>query len=152
MGGVMRLMDQAARNLQIEFDAGAPTQTIQARIIDKLNEAIQTAAAQRRPTPRCQSSGGGDKRRRPDSERDEDKRPGASPDNQDAPDAATTQPEQGVSDGSGKDGALWESRRSWGHLPDRERDEIIQGVEEESLERYRAWIERYYRALQMQDE
>jgi hypothetical protein len=39
-------------------------------------------------------------------------------------------------------------RRSWGHLPQRDREEVIQGIGEACLERYRVWIERYYRALQ----
>jgi hypothetical protein len=46
------------------------------------------------------------------------------------------------------DGELIDVRRAWGHLPMREREEIIQGVNEEFLEEYREWVERYYRALQ----
>ena len=45
-------------------------------------------------------------------------------------------------------GDLQETRRSWGLLPQRERDEMIQGSSEGYIERYREWIERYYRALQ----
>ncbi|MFQ5495803.1 MAG: hypothetical protein ACE5EX_10530, partial [Phycisphaerae bacterium] len=45
-----------------------------------------------------------------------------------------------------------ELRRGWGHLPGREREELIQGISERYLDRYREWIERYYRALQEVDE
>jgi hypothetical protein len=49
-------------------------------------------------------------------------------------------------------GDLQDLRRAWGHLPMREREEIIQGVGERYLERYRDWIERYYRTLQETDD
>ena len=45
-----------------------------------------------------------------------------------------------------------EWRSGWGHLPQRDRDEIIQGVGERSLDKFRRWIERYYKALSDADE
>lgn len=53
-----------------------------------------------------------------------------------------------MADRAPADGDIHELRRTWGHLPMREREEIIQGIGESFLERYRDWIERYYRALQ----
>ena len=44
-------------------------------------------------------------------------------------------------------GPFRESRRGWGHLPARDRDELLQGVEEAFIEQYRPQIEQYYRAL-----
>ena len=44
-------------------------------------------------------------------------------------------------------GEFRESRRGWGHLPQRDRDELLQGIDEEFIEQYRPQIEQYYRAL-----
>ena len=44
-------------------------------------------------------------------------------------------------------GRLKEFRRGWGNLPQRDRDEVLQGIDEDSLEKYRRQIESYFRAL-----
>ena len=43
--------------------------------------------------------------------------------------------------------AAGEATRGWGFLPERDRDEIIQGFEETFMSKYREQIERYYRLL-----
>ena len=53
-----------------------------------------------------------------------------------------------AADATAPGGDLDARRRAWGHLPMRERDEILQGLSDQYLQRYRVWIERYYKALQ----
>ena len=60
--------------------------------------------------------------------------------------------ERCVRDGGGKvevglRGALREARRQWGHLPPRDRDEILQAADEDIHDKYREQIERYYELL-----
>ena len=47
---------------------------------------------------------------------------------------------------------LRELRRGWGRLPARDRDEVVQGFDQDFLTKYRQWIERYYRALASPEE
>ena len=65
MEAVIRLMKQAVRKLEIEFDAGDDTQAVQRHITSRLDEAIKIAAAQRRPTRSRGKSAIGDKRHMP---------------------------------------------------------------------------------------
>jgi len=149
MGKIVRLMTESARSLEVEFDPGTDTQALQEEIVDNLDDAIKTAAAQRRRTRQSPRRQQGDKRRmandqtrsRESSEESSDASPGQSNP------ASTSAAGQVVAPGD-TGGALKETRRAWGHLPERERDELIQGSEEAFLEQYRAWIEMYYKALQ----
>ncbi len=153
MEDMIRLMDRAAHNLEITFDAGDSTQAAQQRIMERLDEAIRAAAAQRRPTRSRRQRTGGDKRRMP---KDGGKNSGTSTSDREGmqDQAASTSGKDGPStvDSQSLAGDLHERRRSWGHLPERERDEIIQGISDRFLERYRLWIEQYYRALQETEE
>ena len=152
MAKVLRLMAETAHKLEIEFDAGEETQAMQQRIMGRLDEAIKTAAAQRRMRKPTTPSTSPDKRRMPSAgkrgkeEGSPSQGPAAESSSSEKPSpgaAATVDPLQGE---------LRDPRRGWGHLPQREREEVIQGVGEGCLERYRAWIERYYRALQETNE
>jgi hypothetical protein len=144
MGRIMDLMSQAAGRLKREFDPGQTTSRVQQEIIDKLDEAI--AAAQRR---RSRASGQqqqvSDKRRAQpksgDSEQD------ASEAEEDMPSETSATPGQAQSGRTAGTGRLREFRRGWGNLPQRDRDEILQGIDEEILEKYRPLIEDYFRAL-----
>lgn len=149
MGSIIRLMSEAARKLEIEFDAGDQTRTVQRRILDRLDDAIKVAASQRRPRRRTGPPSDADKRRMAKGKRRTSDQGGRPTDS--GPDSSSSSP----TDAEGKPldrestgGDLRELRRTWGHLPMREREEIIQGITESFLERYRDWIERYYRALQ----
>lgn len=153
MDTVINLMGDAAQRLEIDFDAGEQTQTVQREILDRLNDAIRIAASQRRPrrqpAPRAES----DKRRM--SQREQSGSDSKSTPESGAGQATpsdTAQAEGGDADRKSLTGDLRELRRAWGHLPMREREEIIQGIGESVLERYREWVERYYRALQEAEE
>ncbi len=149
MDSIIRLMSEAARKLEIEFDAGGQTQTVQSKILDRLDDAIKAAASQRRPRRRTGPPSDSDKRRMPKGKRrtsDQDGRPTDS--QMDSSSSSPSDAEGKPLDRESTSGDLRELRRTWGHLPMREREEIIQGITESFLERYREWIERYYRALQ----
>lgn len=147
MARIARLMNDTAHRIEIEFDAGDKTQQLQRRIVDRLDEAIKVAAARRRAVRSRRPSGTADKRRRSGAHaragegRAKEQQQGTGSAGSGAkPDSAS---ESGL-----PSGRLLDLRRTWGHLPMRTREEIIQGVGEQSLERFRVWIERYYRALQ----
>ncbi len=149
MDTVINLMSDAAHLLEIDFDAGEQTQTVQREILDRLNDAIKVAASQRRPRRQTAPSSASDKRRMSKSKQRKSgsKSTSESGDGQSTA-SNTAQTEGGEADRKALTGDLRELRRAWGHLPMREREEIIQGIGESVLERYREWVERYYRALQ----
>ncbi len=149
MDAVIHLMEETARRLEIEFDAGDGTQTLQRDILERLGDAIKAAASQRRLRRQVRGVSTADKRRMQKAGRrrtDRDRKKGG--DDGNSTSTGTTEPTRTAADRRPVGGELSELRRAWGHLPMREREEIIQGVTESFLERYREWIERYYRALQ----
>ncbi len=153
MATIVRLMTEASRKMEIEFNPGMETQALQSRIQGKLDEAIQAAASKQRARKQSPAPTNPDKRRMPTAgkreSRADQKAPGVSSSKSTSNTAETTTSDR---QREAERAALLETRRSWGHLPSREREEVIQGVGEGFLERYRVWIERYYRALQESDE
>ncbi len=150
MTSIMQLMIESARQLEIDFNPGPKTQEIQQQVITKLDEAIEQAKSQRRKKSPNQKPSSSDRRTQSPSEKskgDPKKTDSENPQNGQAS-STTTPPSGGVTEGGATGGLLEESRRSWGHLPQRQRDEVIQGAGEKYLQRYREWIQRYYRALQ----
>jgi len=149
MAAITRLMDESTRKLQIDFDPGDITQSVQRQIVERLDKAIETSAAQRRSRRQGQPQQGSDKRRMARRESDSPR-----------PKRGDTTPSQGGGDdetsaapltGEGREpvhGEIKDTRRAWGNLPQRERDELIQGFDEAFIERYREWIRRYYQTLQ----
>ncbi|UCE60290.1 MAG: hypothetical protein JSU63_00785 [Phycisphaerales bacterium] len=152
MAAIIRLMETAATRLEIDFNAGEETQAVQQRIVDRLDQAIQIAARQR-VTSTSEEPCPGDKRKRPEDE-DRPQKAAAKEEDDAQGDVSGETTDVG---GSRKDetrsgGRLRDVRRSWGNLPQRQRDEVIQGAQEQHLERFREWIERYYQALQESEE
>jgi|GEM_PF-1490530 len=149
MDKIIRLMEQTGRRLEIELDAGEQTQAMQEEVLTQLDDAIKLAASQTRKSSGRQSSSKSDQRRR-----DQQKKPGSKSGSEKEQDASkqsesnTTPAGEATDSGVGEGRDLAESRRGWGNLPERDRDEVIQGADEQFLERYRRWIEQYYRALQ----
>lgn len=155
MSEIIRLMDEASRKLARDLDAGTDTQATQAAVMAKLDEVIKRAAMnQRRPSQSTQQTRS-DKRTMPKQPHDKRDRPSGDT-RQDAAALPTGTVDAGKgktdTDTAGASGAMGEWRRTWGNLPQRERDEVIQGRGEAFLERYRELIERYYRALQESQE
>ena len=140
MSEIIGRMERAAERLEKSFDVGVETQDLQRSIIEELDAAIAASIRKGR------SSGSGaamqpDMRKRSSGRRTDQ--------------AAGDEPGSAGSAGSGgRDGEsaraverFRESGRGWGHLPARDREEVIQGRGDRSLEKFRGWIERYYRSL-----
>jgi hypothetical protein len=153
MSKIIRLMGEASRKLEVEFDAGEETQALQQQITDRLDEAIKVAASQLRPKRSIQKPGEGDKRKMPrERKKPADRGDGSQGEATEDASSLTAQDAPSTAGAANGDGEKDAARRAWGHLPPRQRDEVIQGIGEIFLERYRAWIERYYRALQETEE
>lgn len=151
MDQLIESMSKIAHKLQVEFDAGEDTQVLQREVSAMLDRAIKEAADRRRaksrPDPRQMS----DKRTSPAVRKPaqkEDKKPPGQAENTAATQGATPDSEESKSK---SDPLVPGARRGWGNLPERDREEVLQGVEEEFLERFRPWVEQYFRALQEKD-
>ena len=148
MDQITRLMDQSARRLHREFDPGRQTQAVQQQIVKTLDQAI-AAAQRRRAKASASARSTGDRRTtppKPDRPRDSaDATAGDQP-------PETTAGGPGGADAPPATGRFRESRRGWGHLPARDRDEILQGLDEDVLEKYRSLIDRYFKALAEDDQ
>ena len=149
MAAIVRMMTEASRKMEIDFDPGKETQALQGRIQEKLDEAIKAAASKQRLRRQSPSPTDPDKRRMPTAGKPQP-RPEAKAQARPSPPSTSSTSDALPGDGrrDGERAGLQDTRRSWGQLPRREREEVIQGVGEGFLERYRVWIERYYRALQ----
>ncbi|MBN1343242.1 MAG: hypothetical protein JXQ73_11215 [Phycisphaerae bacterium] len=149
---VIEGMHASRVKLAIQFDPGNDTQTIQRQILTDLDEAIAEAwrSQQRVPSPTTKQSDSDPKRKRQTTSSESS---GQQQQQQD-PDSASNQPmpDERATRGrpittSRPGGTIRELRRGWGQLPSRDRDEVVQGVGQDYLTKYREWIERYYRAL-----
>lgn len=145
---IIQRMDEVRRRLADLFDVGAQTQRIQQDILKELDLAIKQARQNMR---RITVSGEqqGDKRKQGQAS--------DATDAQDQTDASDQAHGQDAADGGDEieaagPGALREHKRQWGHLPPRDRDEILQGVNEDVQEKYREQIDRYYEALAQPEE
>lgn len=153
MAAIVRLMAESARQLEIDFDVGEETLTKQEMIVNKLDEAIKTAAAQRRKKRSQQKQWQGDQRKKPKQGKPQNQSSKQPSQQMAGKNSSDIEGQKGLPTGVDAEGGnLQETRRTWGLLPQRQRDEVIQGSQEAFLERYRRWIERYYQALQESDQ
>ncbi len=145
---MVRIIDGMARaghRLGESFDAGEATQAVQRQIVKDLDLAIRQARQNLR-TRRSSAQSQGERRTEGEtSDQPPDK--GAQGKSGDEPSDSDPSGPGGGNVEVGLKGALQEARRQWGHLPPRDRDEIMQGANEESHEKYREQIERYYELL-----
>lgn len=136
-------MAEVEKRLSASFDPGAETQAKQAAIIAQLDAAI--AAAVQRGAKSSEQLAVGDARRRAEPGSDAAKEKAGS---------QAGEAESGAPGGGARAAAeqkverpFREAGRSWGHLPVRDRDEVLQGSTERSVERFQRWIDRYYESL-----
>ncbi len=143
MKRVVSLMDESHERLWSDFDVGAETQRVQAQILSDMDEAVERALTQ--------SSNGseyvvdGDERRmpKPKPQQPRDKGNDAGPQSAEGSGGGARSEQTDRS----RSGPFEETRRGWGHLPPRDREEIVQGLREQVLEEFRPLIEEYYRSL-----
>ncbi len=145
MSRIIEHMAQAGERLADTFDPGDATQQIQKQALRDLDLAIKQAKQNMRAS---RSASAQNREKRGEGQTSDDAEG----------DDAKGQSDSGFGDeGSaglgggieiGKDGGtLSERRRHWGHLPPRDRDAMIQGVDDEYHDKYRRQIERYYETL-----
>ena len=138
-------MARAGRRLGESFDAGDATQQLQRQILKDLDVAIRQA--QRNMRVRRSSAEGQGERRTEGATTDQPPDKGAQGKSGDEPSDSDTSGAGGGKVEVGLRGALREARRQWGHLPPRDRDQILQAVDEDIHDKYREQIERYYELL-----
>ena len=142
----LRGMDRAAKRLGEELNSGLETQRLHASILAKLDQVIEAAARQQEDG----SSRSASDLRRQDT--------GSSQNAPSQPSASATRSgrEGGrehtgqFSPGSFEKAAAREmrgGRTEWGNLPDRIRDELLQGINERTSSVYQKATEAYYRRL-----
>ncbi|MAE66020.1 MAG: hypothetical protein CMJ18_17245 [Phycisphaeraceae bacterium] len=145
---VVSMMGEASSRLSDEHDASIATQRIQKSILDRLDQMIADAESRRGNPSGSQSKQS--KQRRDQGSGKQSQQPSASR-------SAATQPGQGKPSPGGARKAdlsrpMRQLRREWGHLPDRVRDELIQGLEERFSPVYRTLTESYFRRLAEEDD
>jgi hypothetical protein len=138
-------MSDAANRLHDDLDPGDKTQELQKRILERIDRLIEQAGKDSGVSPQKSKS----RRRaepkptgRPNKARSEQAAAGAMPPPK--PPGATTAPADDKESKKRDKAAL--SRR-WGYLPDRDRDEIFQGFDDDFHAKYRREISRYYEEL-----
>ncbi len=145
MSRIIDHMEQAGERLADTFDPGDATQQMQKQALRDLDLAIKQAKQNMRASRSASSQNRekrGEGRTSDDAEGDDAK--GRS----DSGSGDEASAGLGGDIEVGKDGGtMSERRRHWGHLPRHDRDEIMQGQDEEYLEKYRRQIERYYETL-----
>ncbi len=141
-------MEKAEKLLTEERDCGEATQQAQQQVLAGIDKLIEEARKNQ-----VSARGGSQYRRRRES------RPNPQPASREestgksGSKAATAQqagqaPADGGTGAEGeRAGAKAELARGWGYLPQRDRDEISQGFDEEFIAKYREQILRYYRQL-----
>ena len=145
MSRIIDHMDQAGERLADTFDPGDATQQIQKQALRDLDLAIKQAKQNMRAS-RSASAQNREKRGEGQTSDDAEGDDAKGQSDSGSGDEGAAGLGGGIEVGK-DDGTLSERRRHWGHLPPRDRDEMIQGVDDEYHEKYRRQIERYYETL-----
>ena len=145
MSRIIDHMDQAGERLADTFDPGDATQQIQKQALRDLDLAIKQAKQNMRAS---RSASAQNREKRGEGQTSDDAGGDDAKGHSDSDSGDGSASGLGGSIEVGKDGGtMSERRRHWGHLPPRDRDEIIQSVDDEFHEKYRRQIERYYETL-----
>lgn len=141
-------MDDAAEGLRDRLDTGEKTQRVQVQVVAGIDQLI-TEARKNRAGSRDRTSTVRRRQAKPGGRSS----PGASAKSGEgrAP-AAASRPADDARDASRRgrkpgDADKTDLTRGWGYLPQRDREEISQGFDEQFSEKYRERILEYYRSL-----
>ena len=143
---VLTGMDQASKKLEDDRDAGSQTQKIQRSVLDNLDQLIEQARKNRSQSGQKSSVSRKQKKTpapRPQPKQDRPKSAQTGANRSAPPDQKDSKPPTSQKDGKDRT----ELARGWGYLPGRDREEVMQGFDEEFLTRYREQIMQYYRDL-----
>jgi hypothetical protein len=141
---MLAAMDAAGTGLSQRRDPGRATQDAQKQAVAAIDELIETARRAQNEAAGASKQTSARRRAAPIDPKGRRPRPGES-----RAQAAGTQPAIGPdrSDRAGVSAAVGEQARRWGHLPSRDRAELLQGLDEKVPPKYREHVERYYRSL-----
>ncbi len=150
---VLENMGLSREQLREKFDPGTETQKIQQRIIKDLDKAIemaQQASSSSSSSSQSQQQGQGQRQQsRGSGQGQQGGPPQTNRGNQAASESVAS---HGQVQHGQRNPDIVEGRAEWGALPPRDREEVVQGQNEEALPRWRALIEKYYTALQVQSQ
>lgn len=158
---IARIGEQMRRVQQqiAQAKSGAPTQTLQHQIVNELEEILKALEEQQKQR---QKQGSNSQKQPQNSQRQTasqpQKQPGANQGNgQDGPREDNQKPARESTDQAGKERPpegsmqrvpdLLSDRAVWGHLPEHERQVLIQAAKLQFLNEYRQMIEDYYTRL-----
>ena len=148
---ILRLMEASRLRLGGRFDPGDQTQKIQKRILEEMDEAIKRSRQSRPRSPQQKqqrASRSGERRRRGQRQQQKKDQQGKGQQTAAGKDAAG---DEHASKGQAKSGEKNKraavTARSWGNLPPRDREAVLQGIKDDVLPKFRALIDRYYKAL-----
>ncbi len=146
MSRIIDHMAQAGERLADAFDPGDATQQIQKQALRDLDLAIKQAKQNMRASRSASSQ---NREKRSEGQTSDDAEGNAEGNDAEGQSDSSSGDEGSAGLGGGievgKDGGtMSERRRHWGHLPPRDRDAMIQTVDDEFHEKYRRQIERYY--------
>lgn len=138
-------MSISADLLDLKLDSGLGTQRVQEEILSKLDQVIDQA--QQMQAMGAGASGSGSSRKRqssPSKPAPGQPRPGGQQQSQSQDSQAGGPPPRQDGD---INTVMEESRTEWGHLPDRIREMLIQGLNDKYSSLYRRLTEEYYQRL-----
>lgn len=147
MDEALHRMDQAAHRLRDAFDTGPETQQAQQRALGGIDQLIEQARKNQVSRNSSQTA------RRPAERRRRDGREEGRAEAGQAATGAQADGKQARAEGPAKSraaqrpGEKAELLRGWGYLPQRDREEIVQGYDDEFLPKYSTAIARYYEDL-----
>ncbi len=146
MDRILNRMTEAEDALLGDFNSGEFTQAAQKKAIEELESAIRDAV--RRGSSGDGQPQSGDKRKRKEAA-STDAKSARSPGGRGGEGGESAKPTSADANAPRKrpQGPVREWRRGWGNLPPRDREEMTQGADEQSMAAFREWIEQYYRAL-----
>ncbi len=136
------LMGDTAERLARAGDTGLDTQRIQEEIVRRLDTLIESAKEQQQQQQQQSQSSSQQQQQNPTSQQQQQ---------QQRDESSTSDPQEGLRGGQMKSGALRDSleaaRASWGALPARIREALMQGSGDKYSSLYEALTEEYYRRL-----
>ncbi len=151
---ILRLMEASRLRLGGRFDPGDQTQKIQKRILEEMDEAIKRSRQSRRQSQQNKqqrASRSGEQRRRGQRRGQQQKKGDQQGKGQQTAAGKEAAGDEHASKGQAqsgeKDNRAAVAGRSWGNLPPRDREAVLQGIKDDVLPKFRALIDRYYKAL-----
>lgn len=164
MARILSRMQKSYERLAQAYDSGAVTREIQRRIVADLAKALE-AARQREKQPQSSPQSQPSKQQQDKQKSQRPKQQGKKPEKKNgkkdgkkdagADARGRDKPAGRIAAGkrtqAARAGPIEETRRTWGNVPPRDRDEVVQGSEEKTIRKYAEQVERYYEALSSEE-